>query len=243
MKRVVILVLLPAILSGCGRAYYMAPSASSIVVDPSSIAQRHVDLTGSLFPSDQQVMSNEAIAQVLASRITLPAHARLALMAFEPRAGWYGWSEELNRLDQQAVDTAIAKLKSSNRIAAASPLPSLLVPEKRSVPHLREAAARYQADLLLVYRTNTFSYEKQKLVGRDETRAYCLVEAVLIDVRTGIVPFSASVTREYTARKSAEDLNFSESIQKARLRAFGDALEAVAADLVRFLSEVPEKQE
>ena len=57
---------------------------------------------------------------------------------------------------------------------------------------LREAAARYQADLLLLFRSSCRTFERYRLFEQDQARAFCAVESVMLDVRTGLVPFVAT---------------------------------------------------
>src|SRR5207245_9846806 len=70
-------------------------------------------------------------------------------------------------------------LRSATHLTQVRFMPSLLVPEKRTVPYLREAAARFQADLLLVYTTRVQTFRQDRFFGTDEVRARCIVESVL----------------------------------------------------------------
>jgi hypothetical protein len=116
-------------------------------------------------------------------------------------------------------------------------MPALLVPEKRTVPYLREAAARFQADLLLVYSTRIQTFRRDGFMGNDEVRARCLAESVLLDVRTGIVVHTAQTAEAIATKKSPGDLNFSETIAKAEGDATGSALVKLAAKVVEYLQE------
>ena len=149
------------------------------------------------------------------------------------------WSEEVGRLDQAALEGFMAKVRASDRIGTAYVLSSMLAPEQQTIPHFRKAAARCQADLVFLYRGISLTYRKERAFAHDKAKAYCVVEAVLIDTRSGIVPFSAAVTRTYTAVKSKDDFNLAETVYKAELQAMGEALDEIAADLVKFLDTVP----
>ncbi len=120
----------------------------------------------------------------------------------------------------------------------ASFLPSLLVPEQRTVLFLREAAARYQADLLLAYRTNCRTYERYRMVSQNETRAHCSTEAVLLDVRSGIVPFTVVASKEFSATRERDDMNFRETVRRAELAAISESLGEIASQLNRFLVSI-----
>jgi hypothetical protein len=58
---------------------------------------------------------------------------------------------------------------------------------------------------------------------------------VLLDVRTGIVPFTASKVEELSASRASEDLDFSETVAKAAAMAEGRALANIAQETVTFL--------
>jgi hypothetical protein len=222
------------LLTGCASSaisgsYYYEPSASG------SWSQRGgVSGEESLFPSDQAVISNEALATILSAKVALPQRSRIAIIRLaQPRYG--NWSEDLSRQDASIQERFQTQLAQSKRVARAAALPSLLLPQKTTVSYLREAAARYQSDLLVVYRVSTRSFDRQKFLGNAETKAYCTIEALLLDTRTGIVLFATSATETFERRKATSDVNFCETIWKAELSATGQALDKVAAELVAFL--------
>lgn len=94
-----------------------------------------------------------------------------------------------------------------------------------------------KTDLLLIYRSSFRTYEKYKVFSPDKTKAYCNLEAVLLDTRTGIVPFTILVNRTFTAEQEQSDMSFYETIRKAELLALESALTEVGVEVVRFLSE------
>ena len=105
------------------------------------------------------------------------------------------WSEDLADTEAKNFDNLLRLLKSSPQLTEVRFLPSLLVPEKRTVPYLREAAARIQADLLFVYTARIQSYRRDRFLKSDEVRAQCVAESVVLDVRTGIVVHTARARR------------------------------------------------
>jgi hypothetical protein len=117
----------------------------------------------------------------------------------------------------------------------ASYLPNLLIPEKRTVGHLREAGARYQADLLLIYKASFQTYEKNEFLSPDKLKSCCTVEAVLLDTRTGIVPFVTTRSRDFSTEKINLDFSFGEAIRRAELTALGYVLEDIGNAVVDFL--------
>ena len=127
------------------------------------------------------------------------------------------------------------------QICKATPLPSLMIPRQLSLPILREAAVRMQCDLLLVYRVGSDDYWQYRTFSKDRVKAFSTCEMVLLDVRTGLVPFTRVVSRERTELKKPSDLDLTETMRRAEDMSATDALNDAAKDLVAFLKTVPKK--
>ncbi len=191
-----------------------------------------------LFGTSGGLLADKDIKRILNYRLKLPAKNRIAILKLSNNSYWRHYSKDFAQLTESIATGFVGQLRQSSRIYDASFLPSMLVPEKRTVPFLREAAARYQADLLLAYRTNCQTFQKYRFIDPDETKAYCSVEAVLLDVRSGIVPFTVISSNEFSAKKTAADTNFNETIKKAELTAVGESLKEVAVQLNLFFQDV-----
>jgi hypothetical protein len=137
--------------------------------------------------------------------------AILSLSSYSP------WSEDIADMETRNFGNLVHTLKSSSQLTEVRLLPSLLVPEKRTVPYLREASARIQADLLFVYTARIQSFRRDRFMKPDEVRAQCVAESVLLDVRTGIVIHTARATENIAMKKAPTDLNFSETIAAPNL--------------------------
>jgi hypothetical protein len=188
----------------------------------------------SLFSSDSAVLSDEDIKRILSHRFSLQKQNRIGILTIG-RSYWFGWSDELARAGADVQSELIGKLRSSPYVFDASYLPTLLIPEKKTVGYFREAAARYQADLLLLYQASCRTYEKYRFFSPDKSKSYCNVEAVLIDTRTGIVPFTVTASRDFIAEKSPTDMNLTETIRRAELTALRAALGEAGDRIVSFL--------
>lgn len=193
-----------------------------------------------LFASDKQVMSDEQIARALDYRVQLPARARIVVLNLS--GARVSWSPDAAQASATQREGLLAKLRGSARVARASYLPVLLVPKDRTVGHLREAAARYQADLLLAYQASCDRYQRYKLVAADEVKAYCFVEGVLLDVRSGIVPFTYAAQEDYFAKENKSDMEFAETARKAEMAAIATAMDRIAAEFVNFLATTPARK-
>jgi hypothetical protein len=200
------------------------------------------DETKPLFKGEPGHLTDGDIERILNHRLAVPKQNRIAILGLSGANLWRFYSSDFVQLNEAIEKDFVGTLRSSGRVYDASYLPALLVPENRTVPYLREAAARYQADLVLAYRTRCASYDKSRFLAATETRAYCSVEAVLLDVRTGIVPFTSVSMNNVETTKGADDKNLGETIKKNELAAVGKSLNEVAKGLVRFLDKMPVRQ-
>ncbi len=193
----------------------------------------------SLFSDNVEGLSDESIKNILSYRLALPEANRIAVLNLSQNNYWRYYSSDFVRLDEEVVSDLITHLKASERVYDASFLPSLLVPGKKTLPVLRAAAARYQADLLLAYRSQCQSFSKYQLLNPNISRAYCTVEAVVLDVRSGIVPFTVVSTNEYTAEMKRQDVDLRETKRKAEMKAIGVGLKEVSVALRNFVEGLP----
>ena len=228
-----------AILSGCEN---MRPQQTAMSTPEYATKE---PIAASLFPSDQAVLSDEAVNRILSSKLELPNKAKLALMKFPDVQGSYGpyyfQNEDYLKLQEAQVAALTQPLLASPHIAEVIPLPSLMIPRQLSLPTLREAAVRMQADSLLVYRVGGNAYTKYRLFAKDKAKAYSTCELVLLDVRTGLVPFARVVTRERLELKQSTDFDLTETTRRAEEGAATDALRAAADELANFIKAVPRK--
>ena len=202
-------------------------------------------LESSLFSSDQGVMSEDVVKTILNSKVELPANAKIALIKYEGNDhkigaskfyGYYYWrSEEYLKLQQQFIDTVASKLIKLDNIVEVTPLPSLLLPQNTTIPILREAAVRMQADLLLIFRLTSDIYYDYVLFGKDKAKAYCTCEFVLFDVRTGIIPFTIIITKDILEKEKSDDANTDELMKRAEKIASLNALSASTDELIEFI--------
>lgn len=221
--------------SGCGGKYATVSQSRPDSYFQGLSMEADSSGSGSLFSSDEAILSNEDVEKILEFRFIPQTLNRIAVLPMG-QTYWQGWSDELDSAGETVQNALVERLRRAPSVYDASYLPTLLVPEKKTIGHLREAAARYQADLLLIYKASFKTYEKYKWLDPDETKAYCDLEAVLLDTRTGIVPFTILVSRTYTAAEQKTDMNFYETIQKAQLSALESALSEVGNEVVDFLS-------
>lgn len=188
----------------------------------------------SLFKGDQAVLSDQDIARILGTQVKVGDRHHLAILSLNPD---YFWSQDLAEAEAKNFDNLVKTLKASPQLTDVRFLPSLLVPEKRTVPYLREAAARVQADLLFVYTTRIQTFRHDRFLKPNEVHAQCVAESVLLDVRTGIVVHTGKATENITLVKTPTDANFSETAARAESEARGKALISLGNQVVEHLKE------
>src|SRR5207244_11367473 len=108
-RRIFALAFAGALLTGCA-----SPKAVTPMMATAEYAAKE-PISTSLFPSDQAVLSDEAVGRILSSKLELTAKAKLALMKFPDGGGWelrnYGGRDEAYlKLQQSQMDELSAEL-------------------------------------------------------------------------------------------------------------------------------------
>ena len=191
-----------------------------------------------LLGTNATALADGQINTLLSRDIKYPKQIRIAILKLSNDNYWQYYSDEFTQLTDSLKVKLIDKLRASGRVYDASFLPSMLIPEKRTLQALRESAARFQADVLMTYRSHCDSFQKYRYFSADETKSYCTIEAILLDVRTGIVSKSVVSTQEFFAKKTDKDLNFEETVKKSELEAISKGLGEVALEIVSHLDKV-----
>ncbi len=236
-----ILCLAPALV-GCSTV-----GQQSIASSTDRAVEAKPPIVSSLFPSDQAVLGEDAVNRILSSKLELPRRAKVALLKFQDAESWgsryYGpgyWrDEEYLKVQQGQVDTLSRTLTASDQIGEVLPLPSLMTPRQPSIPLLREAAVRLQADLLFIFRVSSDTYSRYRLFEKDKVKSYSTCEVVVLDVRTGLVPFTRVLSRERMERKQSTDLDLAETMRRSEQASAMDALQSAAQGFVSFIQTIP----
>jgi hypothetical protein len=209
--------------------------------------QERPTLTTSLFKSDQDILGEEAIGKILSSKFELPQKVAIALMKFrsdEAKAvyyyGYYYWrSEEYLKNQQNIIDTLSDTIYKSERVLEVTLFPDILTPEEPSIAIIREAAVRLQADAVLVFILHSDIYRKSRFLAPDEVKAYSTCEAFLLDVRTGLIPFTKIITEDIITKKKPADTNMKETFLRAENEAILKSLYILGDEVNEFLEIAP----
>jgi hypothetical protein len=192
----------------------------------------------SLIKSDDAVMSDAEIHQLMAVKPTLPKLLRMAIFHLHhvgtDQAAWEPQSAKDDELT--ATNSGfVRQLRALPNVVDASYLPRFVVPKEPSLGHVRQAAARYQADVAFVFTSTCQLYSTFKLFAADEAKAYCATDAALVDVRTGTIPFVARSRRDLLVEKGDTDMQLQDTVRRVELSAIDLALQDTTRDLGIFL--------
>lgn len=223
-------VLLLAFATGCsmyGDAMY------SSMAEPGYAARE--ELTGSLFEADTAVLSNAAIREILSSKITIPKKCNMAVVQLRPYRNYYYGRAGREGEHLKIITNGLAE---SPRIGRATQIPEILLPEKLSIPVLRQAAARLQCELVLIYRVTEDVRYRGHIFTRDTAKVYSSVEGVLLHTRTGILPFTVIADQEHESVETKKDKQERGFHERIRHEATVKALGKLNAELRGFLKEI-----
>lgn len=196
-------------------------------------------ITQSLFIDKQATISEENIQRILASKMMAPEKLRIAIVKLETPSRYYYWNdEEYIKLQQLYIDRFTAQLKRCAKVERVSVMPALLVGRNPSVAQLREVAVRMQADMTLVFTTASDVYYKYRLFNRTNIKAFATTQLLLLDTRTGLVPFTEIVTRDFLAEKSGADADISETRQRALREAVQLTINELNDKLLAYLNQL-----
>ena len=214
MKNIpVLLALIIICASSCGPSHYMSGEDSD-----------GPPITESLFTDRSATISEENIQKILDGTYKMPQQLRVAILKLDgpqKRYYWYNWGDEAYLRTQQAfLDSFTSKFKQSARIAKMMAIPDLLMSKsQQSLTTIRESAVRMQADIVVAYVINSDIYTKYRGFKRPDIKAYATTQLIIMDVRTGLVPFSTIVTRDFLDMKKKEELDITESRNRVQAQA------------------------
>lgn len=233
MKLLSPLFFLLLLLSSCGSAAYRYGPTG----DPETI-------TTSLFSDKDQSISEADIQRILNGKIQPPDTLRVAVYKYSGRitrrfsANYSVWSDE-DRLktDQVLLDTLIAEIRKSGRVQKVILMPMIVTGRQPNITQLREASVRLQVDMILVFSLDSDLYYQYRAFKKDDAKAFATCEAVLMDIRTGIIPHSSVVTREFYGKKDPTDLSLDVMRRRVQNRSLMMTMAETGQQVATFLGK------
>jgi hypothetical protein len=208
--------------------------------------QQRPEMTSSPFFGDSGALGEFNIQKVLSSKFVLPQKVKIALLKLpenqQQLVQYYGSSylrsEAYIRNQQSFIDAVSKQLLKSERVYNVSVLPSVLMPRNLSLAAIRETAVRLQADMLLIFSLASNVYEKTQFLKPNQVKGFCTCEAFLLDIRTGLIPFTKIITKDSLVIKEIDDANDRETAARAQSEASLLALSSIGEEMNAFISSV-----
>ena len=185
-------------------------------------------ITQSLFNDKAATISEENIQKILDGNYKVPAKLRVAIIKLDDRKRNFFWNDEdYIKNEQTNIDILSAELKKSARVNTVAVVPELMITKPLSITNLREAGVRMQADVVIIFSTLTDTYSKYKVFSKADVKAFATTQAIVLDTRTSLVPFTKISTKDFLSQKTATELN----VEEARKRIQNEAVKLTMEDI------------
>lgn len=208
-----------------------SPSSDYYSSDSESITQ-------SLFNDKNASISEENIQKILTGKFKLSENLRVAIVKLESNSSQrkYYWSdEEYLKTQQSYLDLFTQNLKNSGKVKSVKLIPDLLISNNLSFTNIREAAIRTQSDIVVVYSISSDIYSKYKMFSKTDIKAFATTQLIIMDVKTGLIPFTTIVTKDVQSRKKENELNDSEAINRTKNEAVLSTINEIGEQMNDFL--------
>jgi hypothetical protein len=233
MKQFLFISLLCILFSSCHTSGQLAGTSA----DSFTPINSDTVITQSLFNDKAATISEEGIQKILSGNYQLPEKLRVAIVRIDQQPRSYYWNDEDFLKTQQAyLDLFTGKFKQSKRITEVTTIPSLLISKTPSFTSIREAAVRMQADVVVIYAITSDIYSKYKFFSRTDIKAFATTQLMLLDVRTGLIPFSTIITKDVLSQKKKEELDNQEAKNRIQQEAVLSTIEDIGEKITVFLS-------
>jgi len=232
--KALVLVMVALVTTGC--------SVAHVDSTPEAQYDQPASIEGSLFASDQAVLSDAAVTKALDGVVSVPADARVALLDLSPEQqsvryyGWAYWRSEQYMNQQQRYFHALAvPLVEKKGVKAVVPMPSFTINKKMSLPQIREAAVRMQIDTLVIYALRSDIFERTRFFAPTEVKGYATCEVAIFDTRTGVMPYTDIVTEKVMTTRAPGQENMYETRMRAEIMASEKCLSAISSGVAAYM--------
>jgi hypothetical protein len=197
-------------------------------------------ITQSLFDDQSSTISEENIRKILEGTYSLPENLRISLVKLESRQNQrsYYWNNETYLKSQQEyLDRFTESFKRSERVQQVSQIPDLLISSTPTFTSIREIAVRTQSDLVAIYSIHSDLYSNYKVFGKADIKAFATTQLIVMDVRTGLIPFSSIVTKEFQSKRMDGELNDQEASERIKNEAVLLTIQEIGEKINQFLKQ------
>jgi hypothetical protein len=225
---------------GCSTIPRQVPMANEYSVSGFE-ANNAKNMLQSLFSSDTSILSNEAVTEILKSKVKIENNSVLAILkipgsrSIQKYYGYNFWTSEKYLDTQEQLNKVLTNSINSKRIETVKYMPSLVIPRNLSIPLIREAGTRLQSNLILIFEEQSNIFNEYRLFKGMKIRAYASCEYILLDTRTGIILHSDIVSEKYDTEKSKDDLDTDEAFSRAETKAIELALYEIGKQVSEYI--------
>lgn len=200
-------------------------------------------ITQSLFSDRNATISEENIQKLLDASYRLPGSLRVAMVRIDNnnnssrRYNYFSNDEDYLKTQQSYLDSFTNRIRQSGRVKKVSVIPEIVVSKNPGFTQLREAAVRLQADVVVVYSISSDIYSRYKMFSGPDLKAFATTQLILLDVRTGMVPFSTIVTKDQFSRKMKSELDNTQAANRVQHEAVLLSIDETGRQLLDFLKQ------
>lgn len=176
--------------------------------------------------------------KILDGTYRLPEKLRVAVVKLDSKQyqqRYYWTNEDYLKTQQAYLDLLSDNFLSSPRVEKVIVIPDLLISSNPTFVNIRESAIRTQADVVAVFSINSEIYSKTKIFSSTDIKAFATTQFILLDVRTGLIPFSTTVTKDYQSQKLKTDFDDFEARDRVKNEAVLLTLNETGRLLIEFL--------
>ena len=238
MKQTILFIATVLLFASCGSTAYQSSSSGSIFNKQYNISNEP-PITQSLFNDKNATISEENIQLILDGHYELPEVLRVAIVKLESkqRQRYFYWAnEDYLKTQQSYLELFTEKFKNSQRVTTVSIIPDLLISNNPTFANIRESAVRTQADVVAIFSITSEIYSKYRFFSPDLIKAFATIEFILLDIRTGLIPFSTIVTKDYQSKKQKEDFDEMEARNRVKNEAVLLTINEIGEQLTTFLN-------
>lgn len=205
-------------------------SATKNTYTNSHVYQKRNEVRKNYLKTKEGGLSTNEINELLSQKVNHKRNLKMAVFKLNLE------KTEIHEADMSTPERALLfknVLTHSQYIKDISMIPSFMQPEKIDFKGLRDTAALMQADLLLVLTArNRFDYD-YNLIEKNEVYTLSTIEAAIIDVKTGVFPYTAIATAKHIEKKNDNDFNNEEF----KIRAIRKAEDKALVEVTKSISE------
>ncbi|GEO11609.1 hypothetical protein [Segetibacter aerophilus] len=192
-------------------------------------------ITQSLFNDKSATISEDNIQRILDGNYKMPQRLRVAIVRLaDPKRNLYWNDEEYIKNEQSNIEILSTQLKRSPRVSTVAVVPELMISKPLSITNLREAGVRMQADVIVIFSSLTDIYSKYKLFTKADIKAFATTQALVLDTRTSLVPFTYVSTKDFLSQKTSNELNFLEARKRIQNEAVKLTMEDIGTKVVEY---------